>query len=135
MSQAAYHHAFIDMPLLTADIQGTFRHITNYNNSADIPSVPHVRPLIKLVCAEVQQTRRCAGVQVAKDDEVMVAISNSNYAMPGGMLDTWISGVKRANVTNAMLIALDKETKEHAESMGIPAHFMTLQVKAPGVIA
>ena len=67
--------------------------------------------------------------QVAIDDEVMLAISNSNYAMPGGMLDTWMDGVKRANVTNAMVIALDRDTKDHAESMGVPAHLMTLQVR------
>ncbi|CAL5218343.1 g3 [Coccomyxa viridis] len=66
--------------------------------------------------------------KVAIDNEVMVAISNSNYAMPGGMLDTWMEGVKRANVTNAMVIALDRETKDHAESMGVPAHLMILQV-------
>ena len=65
--------------------------------------------------------------QVAKNNEVMLAISNKNYAMPGGMLDTWMESVKRANVTNAMIVALDSETKKHAESMGIPAHFMTLQ--------
>ena len=58
----------------------------------------------------------------------MLAISNSNYATPGGMLDTWLDGVKRANVTNAMVIALDLETKHHAETMGVTAHLMTLQV-------
>lgn len=75
----------------------------------------------------------CADVQVAKDNEVMVAISNANYAMPGGMLDTWMESVKRSNVSNAMVIALDKETKQHAESMGIPAHFMTLEVALPSL--
>ena len=73
------------------------------------------------------------GIQVAKDDEVMVAISNSNYAMPGGMLDTWMEAVRRANVSNAMVIALDKQTKEHAESMGMAAHYMTLQVRLDSV--
>ena len=58
----------------------------------------------------------------------MLAISNSNYATPGGMLDIWMEGVKRANVTNAMVIALDPETQQHAETMGVPAHMMTLQV-------
>ena len=43
------------------------------------------------------------------------------------MLDTWMESVKRANVTNAMVVALDLETKNHAESMGVPAHFMTPQ--------
>ena len=74
------------------------------------------------------------GIQVAKDDEVMVAISNSNYAMPGGMLDTWMESVKRANVSNAMVIALDKQTKEHAESMGMAAHYMTVQVRLDSLV-
>lgn len=59
----------------------------------------------------------------------MLAISNSNYATPGGMLETWLDGVKRANVTNAMVVALDRETKDHAEKLGVPAHLMTLQVQ------
>ncbi len=74
------------------------------------------------------------GIQVAKDDEVMVAISNSNYAMPGGMLDTWMGSVRRANISNAMVIALDKQTKEHAESMGIAAYHMTVQVRLHSVV-
>ena len=74
------------------------------------------------------------GTQVAKDDEVMVAISNSNYAMPGGMLDAWMEAVRRANVSNAMVVALDKQTKEHAESMGMAAHYMTLQVRLDSVV-
>ena len=73
------------------------------------------------------EQQRDAEPQVAKNNEVMLAISNRNYAMPGGMLDTWMESVKRAKVTNAIVVALDLETKKHAESMGIPAHFMTLQ--------
>lgn len=74
------------------------------------------------------------GIQVAKDNEVMVAISNSNYAMPGGMLDTWMESVRRTNVSNAIVIALDKQTKEHAESMGMAAHYMTLQVRLDSLV-
>ena len=58
----------------------------------------------------------------------MVAISNRNYAMPGGMLTTWIENVKRAGVTNAMVVALDPHTKTSAESQGIVAHEMHLEV-------
>ncbi|KAK9916012.1 hypothetical protein WJX75_007235 [Coccomyxa subellipsoidea] len=66
--------------------------------------------------------------KVAKDNEVMVAISNANYAQPGGMLDLWMAGVKRSNVTNALVIALDDATQQHAESLGCTAYQMKLQV-------
>ena len=65
---------------------------------------------------------------MAKDNEVMVAISNANYAQPGGMLDLWMAGVKRSNVTNALVIALDDATQQHAESLGFTAYQMKLQV-------
>ncbi len=90
-------------------------------------SLPQASPLFAHPVALLKNSH--AHGQVAIDNEVMVAISNSNYAMPGGMLDTWMEGVKRANVTNAMVIALDRETKDHAESMGVPAHLMILQVR------
>lgn len=67
-------------------------------------------------------------VQVAKDNEVMVAISNANYAQPGGMLDLWMDGVRRSNVTNALVIALDDATQRHVESLGFTAYQMSLQV-------
>lgn len=68
------------------------------------------------------------GMQVAVHGEVMVAISNANYAQPGGMLDTWAESVLRAGVKNAMVVALDEATKAHAESKGLPAFQMTLEV-------
>ena len=58
----------------------------------------------------------------------MVAISNRNYAMPGGMLTTWMENLKRAGVKNAMVVALDAQTKTHAEAQGIVAHEMHLEV-------
>ena len=67
-------------------------------------------------------------MQVAVHGEVMVAISNANYAQPGGMLDTWAESVLRAGVKNAMVVALDEATKAHAESKGLPAFQMTLEV-------
>ena len=66
--------------------------------------------------------------QVAINNEVMVAISNLNYAMPGGMLTTWIEGIKRAGVKNAMVVALDDHTKRMAEEHGLTAHEMHLEV-------
>ena len=66
--------------------------------------------------------------QVAIDGEVLAAMSNINYATPGGMLDTWMEGVKRCAVKNAMVIALDAMTKVNAEKFGVPAFEMHVQV-------
>lgn len=48
--------------------------------------------------------------------------------MPGGMLTTWTENVKRAGVKNAMVVALDAQTKTYAEAQGIVAHEMHLEV-------
>ena len=37
-----------------------------------------------------------AATQVAIKNEVLVAVSNRNYAWPGGMLQTWVENVRRA---------------------------------------
>ena len=70
-------------------------------------------------------------MQIAKGNELIVAISNKNYANPGGMLDSWIRTVKRAGVTNALVVALDDDTKTHAESQGMTAVKMEMQVPLP----
>jgi hypothetical protein len=67
-------------------------------------------------------------LQVSINNEVMVAISNRNYAMPGGMLTTWMENVKRAGVKNAVVVALDAQTKTNAEAQGIVAHEMHFEV-------
>lgn len=67
-------------------------------------------------------------VQVAINHEVLATMSNINYARPAGMLDTWMEGVKRCGVKNAMVIALDPETKKNAERFGIPAFEMNVTV-------
>jgi arabinosyltransferase len=67
-------------------------------------------------------------LQVAIDNEVLAAMSNINYATPGGMLDTWMENVQRAGVKNAMVIALDAQTKANAEAKGITAHEMHIKV-------
>ena len=73
--------------------------------------------------------------QVAKNNEVMVAISNSNYAGKGNMLDTWMRNVKRAGVSNAMVVALDLPTQQHALSEGFASVVMTMQVQLHGSLA
>lgn len=69
-----------------------------------------------------------SSLQVAINNEVMVAISNLNYAMPGGMLTTWAEGVKRAGVKNAMVVALDDQAKLMAEQQGLTGFQMQLEV-------
>ena len=67
-------------------------------------------------------------MQVAIKNEVLVAISNRNYAGPGNMLATWMDNVKRAGVSNALVVALDKETKAHVTQAGLPAIQFNVQV-------
>lgn len=57
-----------------------------------------------------------------------MAVSNANYANPGGMLSVWMENVKRAGVKNAMVVALDDATKGVAEAAGIPGFRMDLKV-------
>jgi len=65
---------------------------------------------------------------VAINNEVMVAVSNINYARPGGMLDLWMKGTKEAGVKNAMVVALDDETKSNVEAFGLPAWRLDLEI-------
>jgi hypothetical protein len=65
---------------------------------------------------------------VAINDEVLVAVSNINYAKKGGMLDLWMDGVKRSGVKNAMVVALDKETKRNVEERGFKAFLFDMQI-------
>jgi hypothetical protein len=65
---------------------------------------------------------------VAINDEVLVAVSNINYARKGGMLDLWMDGVKRSGVKNAMVVALDQETKRNVEERGVKAFLFDMQI-------
>ena len=67
-------------------------------------------------------------MQVAINNEVMIAISDRNYATPNGMLATWMENVKLAGVKNAMVVALDAQTKARVEAQGLAAHEMHLTV-------
>lgn len=70
----------------------------------------------------------CGSAQIAVSSEVVVAISNKNYAGPGNMLDTWMANIKRAGVSNAMVVALDEPTRQHAESQGIASMIFQVEV-------
>lgn len=67
-------------------------------------------------------------LQVAKNDEVLIAISNQNYARPGGMLDSWMRTAESVGLKNAMVVALDEATKAHAESQGMMSIIMDATV-------
>ena len=67
-------------------------------------------------------------MQVAINNEVMIAISDRNYATPNGMLTTWLENVKLAGVKNVMVVALDAQTKARVEAQGVTAHEMHLTV-------
>jgi len=66
--------------------------------------------------------------KISINNEVIVAVSNKNYAQPGGMLDLWIDGVSRVGIKNALVIALDDETKRNVESRGINVFRMDVKI-------
>ncbi|PRW58051.1 glycosyltransferase CAZy family GT77 [Chlorella sorokiniana] len=66
--------------------------------------------------------------KVAINNEVLVAVSNKNYAWPGGMLSVWAENAKRAGVKNMMVVALDEDTKTNAEGFGLPAFRMDIAI-------
>lgn len=66
--------------------------------------------------------------KVAIHNEVLVAVSNKNYAWPGGMLSVWAENAKRAGVKNMMVVALDEDTKTNAEGFGLPAFRMDIAI-------
>jgi len=61
--------------------------------------------------------------------EVMVALCNGAYARKepngsGGMLSTWARTAVAAGVTNALVLAMDEETKEAARASGVAAFLL-----------
>jgi len=66
--------------------------------------------------------------KVAINNELLVAVSNANYAWPGGMLELWMKSVKQAGVKNAMVVALDEDTKINVEKFGLPAFRLDLAI-------
>jgi hypothetical protein len=45
------------------------------------------------------------------------------------MLDTFLSGVKQAGVTNYLVVALDQETASDLTGRGLNAFYMPIQVR------
>ena len=61
--------------------------------------------------------------EIAKGDEVLVAVSNKALITPdgrNGMLRTWIDAVRDAGVTNALVVALDEHTRDAMDRVGFP---------------
>lgn len=65
--------------------------------------------------------------RVAPGKEVLVAVSNAT-PLREGMLDTFLSGLQRAGVTNYVIISLDKETEQALSSRGANAFLLPLTV-------
>ena len=78
---------------------------------------------------QLRGSARVPAPQVALRDEVIVAISNKNYAGPGGMLDTWIEHVKRCKVGNTMVVALDEATRAHVAGQNVATMVFQLEVR------
>lgn len=68
-------------------------------------------------------------LQVAPSREVLVGVSNVN-PLREGMLDTFLSGVKQAGVSNYLVVALDQETATDLTGRGFNAFHMPIQVCA-----
>ena len=56
--------------------------------------------------------------------EVMVALCNGAYAGPQGMLSTWARTAVAAGVTNALVLAMDREAQMSAEGSGVAAFLL-----------
>jgi hypothetical protein len=67
--------------------------------------------------------------QIAPSKEVLIGVSNVN-PLREGMLDTFLSGVKQAAVSNYVVVALDTETAADLTARGFNAFYMPMQVKA-----
>lgn len=64
---------------------------------------------------------------VAPDMEVMVAVSNKNPLFEG-MLDTFLSGVKQAQISNYLVVALDKETESAMLEKNVNVFYWDLKI-------
>jgi len=67
--------------------------------------------------------------KIALNGEVLAAVSNMALAGDGGMLQTFVESVRAAGIQNAMVIAIDPQTKRQVEKWGMPAHHMTIQLQ------
>ena len=67
----------------------------------------------------------CAVVgRVAKNREVLAAVSNKNIFY---MLGLYIDGLKKTNITNFIVVALDKETAQWCEERDVPYYHRELR--------
>ena len=66
--------------------------------------------------------------KIAINKEVLVAVSNRNYAWPGGLLELWMKSVQLSGVKNAMVVALDDDTKTNVEAFGFPAYRLDMEI-------
>eukprot|EP00193_Tetraselmis_chui_P019917 CAMPEP_0177786522 /NCGR_PEP_ID=MMETSP0491_2-20121128/20977_1 /TAXON_ID=63592 /ORGANISM="Tetraselmis chuii, Strain PLY429" /LENGTH=163 /DNA_ID=CAMNT_0019307757 /DNA_START=185 /DNA_END=673 /DNA_ORIENTATION=- len=58
--------------------------------------------------------------QIALNGEVLAAVSNMALAGDGGMLQTFVESVKRAGIANAMVVAIDAQTKRQVRGARRP---------------
>lgn len=66
-------------------------------------------------------------LQIAPSKEVLIGVSNIN-PLREGMLDTFLSGVKQAGVSNYVVVALDTETAADLTARGFNAFYMPISV-------
>ena len=68
--------------------------------------------------------------RIAPGGEVMAAISNFNLIQRGGMLNTWIENVRKADVGPWMVLAIDKELRQYLDAQKMPNFLMEQEIAA-----
>lgn len=66
-------------------------------------------------------------MKIAPQKELLLAVANKN-TLWDGMLDTFTKGIKRAEVSNHLILALDTETKKWCDDNGINSYLMSLEI-------
>jgi len=66
-------------------------------------------------------------LKIAPAKEVLIGVSNVN-PLREGMLDTFLSGVKQASITNYLIVALDKETEQDLQNRDINVFYMPIEI-------
>lgn len=69
------------------------------------------------------------GLQVAVDDEVLVAVCGGDTALASSLLNGWGQSVQQAKISNAVVAVLEPQCLRAAENLGLPAFQARLQVK------
>ncbi|PNH08499.1 hypothetical protein TSOC_004946 [Tetrabaena socialis] len=100
--------------------------------------IPKPRQLVSRIAESMHVGHRAAGprneleaylMKIAPEKELLLAVANKN-TMWDGMLDTFTKGIKRAKVSNHMVLALDVVTRDWCLENGINSWLMNLTISS-----